>query len=216
MRYLKVSVFLVLALCIVSIPAFAGSLNFPKAGQYTIHSQPAFLITVGDNKEVVECQATLVLQAGDPYFTKSGARRVDLKIVDWKAEGVSKLMGGPLNFRMNQKAKTEDESFVETYTVAQVKGEYKDFPAKAQFAVPYEIDTPFGTVSGLYGVTRGSIRSFPPKGDTFLMEKGDVAKVMATLLPSQLSSVSAAGEVQPAEVSIQPLACLDPTAGAEE
>jgi len=202
---------LILALVLVAVPVFAGQMaNFPKAGEYTIHSHPSFLVSVGDSKEVVNCNATLLLRAGDPYITKQGTHRVDLTILDWKADGTSKLLGGPLNFRMMQGTKVADSSFVETYGV--VKTGAKEFPAKAQFAVPYEIDTPFGTVSNLTGVTRGTIKAFPPSGDTFLMEKGDVAKVMAQLMPGQLSSVSAAGEVSPAEVKITPLACDCPVA----
>jgi hypothetical protein len=202
---------LALALGLIAIPALAGQMaNFPKAGEYTIHSHPSFLVTVGSNQEVVECNATLVLKAGNPYITKQGTRRVDLTIVDWKADGSSKLLGGPLNFRMAQGAKLTDESYVETFNVANVSNGAKDFPAKAQFAVPYEIDTPFGTVSNLSGVTRGTIHSFPPHNDTFLMEKGDIAKVMAQLLPAPLSSVTAAGEVNPLEITIKPLACADP------
>jgi hypothetical protein len=211
-RNLKIALFVALALCL-ALPAFAGNTmpNFPKAGQYVINSHPSFLINVGDKKEVVECNATLIVQAGDPYVTKQGTRRVDLKIVNWKADGVSKLLGGPLNFRMTQGAKTADSSFVETYNVVKAKSGEKDFPAKAQFAVPYEIDTPFGTVSGLNGVTRGSIKAFPPSDDVFLMEKGDIAKVMAQLLPAQLSSMSAAGEVNLQDVTIRPLACACPS-----
>ena len=205
---------LALALAIVAVPVFAGQMaNFPKAGEYVIHSHPSFLVNVGTSKEVVNCNATLVLRAGDPYITKQGTHRVDLTILDWKADGSSKLLGGPLNFRLLKGAKVADASFVETYGA--VKTGAKEFPAKAQFAVPYEIDTPFGTVSNLVGVTRGTIKSFPPHDDTFLMEKGDVAKVMAQLMPAQLSSVSAAGEVSPAEVQITPLACMctDPDTG---
>ena len=206
MRNVRSVLLLALVLAVVAVPAFAGQMaNFPKAGEYTIHSQPSFLVNVGDSKEVVNCKATLVLRAGDPYITKQGTHRVDLTILDWKADGTSKLLGGPLNFRLVKGAKVTDESFVETYGV--VKTGAKEFPAKAQFTVPYEIDTPFGTVSNLTGVTRGTIKAFPPVDDTFLMEKGDVAKVMAQLMPAQLSSVSAAGEVSPAEVKITPLAC---------
>src|SRR5712691_2336523 len=130
-RNVRTVVFVALALCLAALPAFAGNAmpNFPKAGQYVINSHPSFLISVGDNKEVVECNATLVIQAGDPYVTKQGTRRVDLKIVDWKANGTSKLLGGPLNFHMTQGAKTADQSFVETYNVVNVKNGEKDFPA---------------------------------------------------------------------------------------
>jgi hypothetical protein len=213
LRNAKKVLFVALALGLAALPAFAGNAmpNFPKAGQYVINSHPSFLISVGDSKEVVECNATLTIQAGDPYVTQQGTRRVDLKILDWKASGNSKLLGGPLNFHMTQGAKVADPSFVETYNVVNVKNGEKDFPAKAQFAVPYEIDTPFGTVSGLNGVTRGSIKAFPPSDDVFLMEKGDIAKVMAQLLPAQLSSMSAAGEVTPLDVTIRPLACACPS-----
>jgi hypothetical protein len=200
-----------LALVVALAPAMAGSnWNFPKAGEYTINSHPSFLVTVGDSKEVVECNATLIVKAGDPYITKTGTRRVDLQVVNWKATGTSKLLGGPLNFRMLQGTKVADKSFVETYQVANVSNSSKDFPAKAQFAVPYEIDTPFGVVSNLVGVTRGTIKAFPPSNDVFMMEKGDIAKLMNALMPAPLSSMSASGTVQKAAVAIQPIACACP------
>jgi hypothetical protein len=204
---------MILALLVLAaVPALAGTSqgdarDFPHAGLYEIHSNPTFLIRVGDNKEVVKCNALLTLRAGEPYLTKSGTRRVDLTIVDWKADGESSLFGGPLRFRMIQGSKTEDPSYVETFQAAD-KGH--DFPAQAQFAVPYKIETPFGTVSDLYGVTRGTIHSFPPKGDVFSMAKGDVANLVAALMPAPLSAMSAAGEVTPQEVQIQPLACAEP------
>src|SRR6476661_3058023 len=152
-----------IALLAVAMPAMAGSQgdvrDFPKAGLYELHSHPAFLIRVGDSKETVKCDATLTLRAGDPYITATGTRKVDLTVMDWQADGKSTLLGGPLRFRMTPGAKTQDPSFVETFKAAN-KGH--DFPAQAQFVVPYKIETPFGTVSGLYGVTRGTIHSFPP------------------------------------------------------
>lgn len=204
-----VSLLAVFALLVALAPAGADT-PFPKAGQYTIKSKPSFLISVGDSKEVVECDATLLIKAGDPYITAKGTRRVDLQVIDWKASGKSELLGGPINFRMTKGAKVDDKSFVETYGLAKAKGG-ADFPAQAQFAVPYELDTPFGTVSNLVGVTRGTIKSFPPAGDVFMMEKGDIAKLMAELMPTPLSAMSAAGEVTPLDVTIRPLACACPS-----
>lgn len=201
----------VVALMVTLAPAGAAENPFPKAGQYVIKSQPSFLITVGDSKEVVECNATLIVKAGDPYITAKGTRRVDLVVVDWKADGKSELLGGPVNFRMAKGAKVDDKSFVETYGLAKAANS-ADFPAQAQFAVPYELSTPWGTVSNLVGVTRGTIKNFPPKGDVFMMEKGDIAKLMAELMPTPLSAMSAAGEVTPLDVTIRPLACLCPSA----
>jgi hypothetical protein len=202
---------LALLLAAASLPAFAGSTqgaaeDFPKAGLYEIRSNPTFMIRVGEGKEVVKCDAVLTLRAGDPYVTAAGTRRVDLTIMNWKADGTSELLGGPLRFRMVQGGKTEDPSYVETFQPA---GKDHDFPAQAQFAVPYKIETPFGTVNGLYGVTRGTIHSFPPRGDVFSMAKGDVANLVASLMPAPLSAMSAAGEVTPQEVQIQPLACAE-------
>jgi hypothetical protein len=209
-RNVRLSLFVGLAMSIIALPAFAGG-AFPQAGQYVIHSHPSFLVTVGDQKEVVECDAALTLSAGTPYVTQQGNRRVDLKILDWKATGTSKLLGGPLNMRFDPNVKVGDDSFVETYTIVNAKNAGKDFPAKAQFAVGYQIDTPFGTVAGLRGVTRGSIHAFPPENDIFTMEKGDVAKVMGALMPAQLSSMSAAGEVSPLKATITAIACACPT-----
>jgi hypothetical protein len=208
-RNLKTALFVGLALSVVAMPVFAGGL-FPKAGTYTIHSHPSFLVAVGDSKEVVECDATLTLVAGDAYVTKAGTRRVDLKILDWQANGSSKLLGGALNMRFDPAIKVNDSSFVETFTVVTAKNAQPDFPARAQFAVGYSMDTPWGTVAGLRGVTRGSIHAFPPENDIFTMEKGDIASVMGQLMPTQLSAMSAAGEVKKLDAKITALACACP------
>lgn len=197
-------------------PAVAGSAaplavgDFPTAGEYVIHSKPTFMISVGDTKEVVECDATLVVRASDPYITAAGSKRVDLTVVDWKADGKSVLLDGALHFRMVQGVEPSDASYVESYQLAGTH----DFPAQAQFAVPYEVETPFGTMSGLHGVTRGSIKQFPPSGDIFLMEKGDIGDMMAELMPAPLSQLSAAGEEREGTVTVQPIACACPNAVA--
>jgi len=206
----------VLALLALAVPATAGTDaalsigDFPTAGEYVIHSKPTFMITVGETKEVVECDATLVVRATDAYLTDAGSKRVDLTVVDWKADGRSVLLDGELNFRMVQGVEVNDKSFVESYQLAGTH----DFPAQAQFAVPYEVETPFGTISGLHGVTRGSIKAFPPSGDIFLMEKGDIGDMMAELMPAPLSELSAAGETRDAEVTVTPIACACPAAVA--
>jgi hypothetical protein len=72
------------------------------------------------------------------------------------------------------------------------------------------VDTPFGTVTNLYGVTAGTIEAFPPQpGALFKMQKGDVAHLMAELMPAPLSSLSAAGEVAPVFAAIEPDSCSD-------
>lgn len=197
-----------LALLVALAPAAVAGDAFPKPAQYVLNSTPHFVITVGENKEMVECKARLVLDTGKPYVTTNGKRRVDLTVVDWSATGHSKLLGGNITFRMRKGATTPDKSFVESYELVQAGS--NDFPARAQFAVPYEVDTPFGTVTGLYGVTAGTIEAFPPQpGSQFKMQKGDVAHLMAELMPAPLSSLSAAGEVAPVAATIEPEACYD-------
>jgi len=197
-------------LAVLALPAAAADGAFPKPAQYVLHSKPHFVVTVGENKELVVCTAQLTLTTGEPYLAADGKRRVDLKIVDWHATGTSKLLGGDINFRMRKNATTEDKSFVESYEVAQAGSH--DFPARAQFAMPYELDTPFGTVSNLYGVTAGTIESFPPQpGAQFKMQKGDIAHLMAELMPSPLSSLSAAGDVAPVQATVAAEACYDTT-----
>jgi len=195
----------------LAVPATAADqVSFPKPAQYVLNSHPHFIVTVGDNKETVICDAELVLETGQPYVAANGKRHVDLKVVNWKATGTSKLLGGNLSFRMLKNAAASDKSFVESYEVFDQKRGSHDFPARAQFAVPYELDTPFGTVTQLYGVTAGTIESFPPQpGSQFKMQKGDVAHLMADLMPAPLSSLSAAGEVQPVQATIEPDACYD-------
>jgi hypothetical protein len=206
---LKVGIGISLALLVVLVlPAAASDRAFPSPAQYVLHSNPHFAITVGENKELVICKADLVLTTGTPYVSADGKRRVDLKIVDWTATGNSKLLGGEITFRMRKDATTADKSFVESYE--RFQADSHDFPAKAQFAMPYEVDTPFGTVTNLYGVTSGTIEAFPPQpGAQFKMFKGDVAHLMAELMPAPLSALSAAGEVTAVAATIEPEECIE-------
>jgi hypothetical protein len=195
------------AFAILGTSAFGESSfgNFPKAGEYVLHSTPGFLVTVGDNTEHLKCDAQLTLRTGEPYVTADGTRRVDLQIIDWKAVGNSELFGGEVTFRMRKGIGTEDLSYVQSLGV-----DSNDFPAHAQFAMPYELETPFGTVDGLYGVTRGTIEAFPPQpGAQFKMWKGDVANVMAELLPEPLSALSAAGDTEPIVATVEPEVCVE-------
>lgn len=200
------------AALLIALPALAEvkQTHFPKADEYVLNSSPQFLVKVGTNEELVTCKAKLVLQTSEAYGTENGKRRVDLVVVDWKADGVSKLLGGPIKFRMIKNgASTPDKSYVESYEFATVKGA-RDFPAHAQFVVRYELETPFGVVTDLYGVTAGTIEAFPPQpGALFRMQKGDVAHVMSELMPEPLSAMSAAGDVAPANATVEPVACED-------
>lgn len=208
----KKALLLVAGLALIVAPAYAGNVmvEFPEAGVYTLHSEPTFNVTVGDKTELVTCKAELVLKTGEPYLTERGKRRVDLEVVSWHADGASELLGGELHFRMLDGETTPDESYVESYELFSAEKASRDFPAHAQFSVPYELETPFGTVSGLYGLTEGTIEAFPPQpGALFKMEKGDTANLMASLMPEPVSALSAAGEVTPVKVTVKPAACAD-------
>jgi len=208
----KKALLLVAGLALVVTPAFAGTMmtEFPQAGIYTLHSEPTFVVTVGDKTELVTCKAELVLKTGDAYLTDRGKRRVDLEVVSWHADGASELLGGDMHFRMLTGETTPDQSYVESYEFHSVERASRDFPAHAQFSVPYELETPFGVVSGLYGLTEGTIEAFPPQpGALFKMEKGDTAHLMASLMPAPVSALSAAGEVTPVKVTVKPAACAD-------
>ena len=196
-------------LAMISPAAFAGEMvEFPASDIYTIHSKPAFNIAVGDRTEVVTCKATLKLRTTEPYVGQDGTRRVDLEIIDWQADGYSELMGGELHFRKEQGMPMRDPSFVQSYQVWN-PGQAVDFPAHAQFAMPYTLETPFGSINGLYGLTSGSITEFPPKKAIFTMKKGDTAEIVAALLPESVSSLSAAGEVTPVNVTVRPSFCAE-------
>jgi hypothetical protein len=212
----KALVLVILALALAAIPAAAKepaakTNTFPASDAYTLHSSPAFNVTVGDRAEVVRCKAELHLRTGKPYVGDDGVRRVDLEILDWQADGYSELLGGDLHFRMQKGVPMRDPSFVKSYQ-AWSPAKPMDFPAHAQFAMPYELETPFGKIKGLYGLTSGSITSFPPAPHSiFTMKKGDTAEIVAALLPESVSSLSAAGEVTPVNVTVRPAACEETT-----
>jgi hypothetical protein len=205
-------------LALAAVPAVAvqaaakQTAEFPESAVYTLHSRPSFNVTVGDRVEVVTCKAELRLRTGKPYVAADGMRRVDLEILDWQADGTSELLGGALHFRMQKGVAMRDPSFVQSYQLWNPEKPL-DFPAQAQFAMPYELETPFGNITGLYGLTSGSITSFPPAPHSiFTMKKGDTAKIMAALLPQSLSAMSAAGEVTPVNVTVRPSACEETSA----
>lgn len=197
-------------LALLSFPAVAGEWQetmkeFPAGAEFEIRSNPTFNVTVGDRNEVVVCKAKLILRTSDPYVTEDGKRRVDLEVVDWGAVGQSELLG-ELKFSKREGPASE-KSWIESFRAWTVE-QPQDFPALAQFAVPYQLETQFGTVTGLYGVTRGHIHTFPPsKGDIFTMQKGDTAQLMAALMPEPVSALSAAGEVTPVNVAVRPADC---------
>ena len=199
------------ALGLLAIPTMAGEwqdtmAEFPPGAEFTINSNPTFNVTVGDRNEVVKCKANLVLRTSDAVVTEDGKRRVALEVVSWRADGFSELLG-ELHFRMTD-GDASAPSYIESYR-AWTPEQPQDFPAFAQFALPYELETQFGTVNGLYGVTQGRIHTFPPsKGDIFTMEKGNTAQLMAALMPEPVSSLSAAGEVTPVNVTVRPADCL--------
>ena len=205
---------LVVAL-LAATPVLAGETTvkqtqFPNSATYVLHSNPNFVVTVGENKELVPCRAKLVVKAHEPFLTDRGKRRVNFDIVDWEATGTSKLLGGELRFKMIKGASKGDLNFVESYEVVDASRGSRDFPAQAQFELIYEMETPFGAVTNLRGIATGTIESFPPqRGAQFKMQKGDVAHIMAELMPAPLSSLSAAGEVTRVQATVEAEACYD-------
>lgn len=210
---MKKTMLVIALLALVAVPAMAsgplGQVQFPDSDVYVIRSLPSFNIAVGDRTELVTCNAELRLHTGQPYVAADGTRRVDLEILDWKADGRSELLGGEIHFRMEQGREAREPSYVKSFQAWNAAAP-QDFPAHAQFAVPYEVETPFGKVSGLFGLTSGSINQFPPRGAVFTMEKGDTAEIMAALMPEPLSALSTAGEITPVSVTVRPAACLCP------
>jgi hypothetical protein len=216
MRNRSLGITLGLAVCLTLLAAFpvlAGEVKnaqFPDSNTYVLHSNPNFVVTVGENKELVQCKAKLVVKAHQPFLTDRGKRRVNFDIVDWEATGTSKLLGGELHFKMVKGASKGDLNFVESYEVVDSGRGSRDFPARAQFELIYDMDTPFGTVANLRGVATGTIESFPPQpGAQFKMQKGDVAHIMAELMPEPLSALSAAGEVTQVQATVEAEACYD-------
>lgn len=198
------------AVALLATPVLAGEWQetmkeFPPAAEFTINSNPVFNVNVGDRREVVKCKANLVLRTSDPVVTADGKRRVELEVVSWRAVGQSELLG-ELKFRMID-GEASEPSYIESFR-SWIPENPQDFPAFAQFALPYELETQFGTVTGLYGVTQGRIHTFPPsKGDIFVMEKGNTAELMAALMPEPVSALSAAGDVTPVNVTVRPAEC---------
>lgn len=145
--------------------------NFPEPGKYIITSNPIFLVVKDGQREVVVLDAKLTLETGRAYMESSSKkRRVDLDIQDWEAHGTSKLLGTDITLRMQHDkgaAQTDRPSFVEAH------GD-EDFPATAQFVLPYSMATAMGEIGGLVGVTHGTINAFPPRpNDLFQMEKAE-------------------------------------------
>ncbi|MEK6408070.1 MAG: hypothetical protein AABN34_14005 [Acidobacteriota bacterium] len=140
---------------------------FPKAGRFEIHSSPIFLLSQGNQTELLIMRATMQVRTGDAYVAGGKKRRVDVEVADWVATGRSKMLGGKVEFRLS-KDKRQPKSFV---TAGTRKGN-GDFPAQLRFGMRYDVNTPRGSVTGLTGVAKGPISAFPPKaGDMFNIQK---------------------------------------------
>jgi hypothetical protein len=135
---------------------------FPKSGEFEIRSFPMFQLSNGKQAEVLVCEAKMVLRTSEPRG--AGPRRqIDVDILDWVATGRSRLLGGPVEFRLTPEGR-RPKSWVRA-------GREGDLPGQARFALRYQVTTPQGTVRGLNGVAKGPIRSFPPRGDIFMVDK---------------------------------------------
>ena len=190
-----------LAACLALVASSAAAAELPKPGDYVIKSHPQFRVTVGDAEEMVYCDATLVLRTTEPFATGANTQRINMQVVSWEASGTSELLGGKLEFRMIP-GSVDEESYIETKDA-------NNFPAHGQFAIRYELETPFGVMTDLTGVTWGTLNSFPPaKGDTMQLRKGQ-KDLIAHLLPAPLSAMSAAGMVMLQSASVEAVACLD-------
>ncbi len=199
MRNLTKAVLLAACLALVASSATAGEL--PKPGDYVIKSHPQFRVTVGDAEEMVYCDATLVLRTTEPFATGANTQRINMQVVAWEASGTSELLGGKLQFRMIP-GSVDEESYIETKDA-------NNFPAYAQFAIKYELETPFGVLSDLTGLTWGNISAFPPaNGDKMQLRKGQ-KDLIAHLLPAPLSAMSAAGMVIQQSAAVTAIICLD-------
>ncbi|HEX5761202.1 MAG TPA: hypothetical protein VF121_18605 [Thermoanaerobaculia bacterium] len=135
--------------------------TFPRPGRFEIRSFPMFQLSNGKQAEILVCEANMVLRTGASYGTGAG-RQIDVEVLEWVATGNSRLLKGPVEFRMTQGPRRK------SWVRAGKKG---DLPGQARFALRYQVTTPQGTVKDLDGVAVGPIRSFPPRGDVFRIDK---------------------------------------------
>jgi hypothetical protein len=140
----------------------ATEATFPKPGQFEIRSFPMFQLSNGKQAEILICEARMVLRTGEARGTGS-SRQTDVEVLEWVATGNSRLLKGPVEFRMTQGGPRR-KSWVRA-------GKSGDLPGQARFALRYQVTTPQGTVKDLNGVAAGPIRSFPPRGDIFRVDK---------------------------------------------
>ena len=113
------------------------SLTFPPAVPLWGSDQLISVLSVrvedtesGEIENVVLTNRLLVTRRS-PLVHANGRRRIPLQVDDWNARGHSKLLGGPLTYRM--RSQSIKESYVEAETVQ------SDYPARMEFSARFDV-----------------------------------------------------------------------------
>ena len=192
---------------LAAVPAFAGgAAEFP--GPRCLHHQAAaaFSAYVGDRVEVVTCKAEFQDPHRPAYVAADGMRRVDLQILDWKADGYfASSSAATCTSRCSRAPRCASPATCSRTRRGTPSSRWTS-RRTAQFRDVLRVShSSFGQIKGLYGFSLRASSARLAVHDEEGRHRGNVV----ALLPESISSMSAAGEVTPVNVTVRPAACLD-------
>lgn len=139
----------------------------PRAGNFNIKTNPVFVVTRENQKEVLVFDSEMRLITTQPKKDSDGYQTVEINLRDWQGKAYSKLFGKDVSFRVTNNFKSG------------IKANYlnQDFPSKMELNFEYEILIDGVVVEKeLSGTVLTNLNSFIPNSRcVFQVSGGDFA-----------------------------------------
>jgi hypothetical protein len=139
--------------------------RFPPPGEFIIYSSPVFVVTRGENQEVMTFAATMRVRAGTTTKTAAGSRVVDIEMLEWEAVGKSNLLAGEVRYSLLRGLKSRVAGLT---AVA-------DLPGRMELTGRFALLLNGNKVDEHRGRAVGLVSAFPPaEGDLFDISSSEV------------------------------------------
>jgi hypothetical protein len=113
---------------------------YPRGKEMLFNSNPVFVITRGNETEIVKLNAELEMLSRAARKNADGFRFIELDLNKWEGTGYSTLLGKNIHFKMGKVYKSQLTSLVLN----------QDFPARLDFVIDYDLSSDDGNIeSGL-------------------------------------------------------------------
>jgi hypothetical protein len=103
--------------------------KFPAQNNYTLKTNPVFVITHKGQTEVLLFKSNMDYTAHSPKKNRAGFRYAEVKLADWQGKAHSKLLGKEVSFKVTN---SDRSKFVSNYL-------NQDFPSNLQLNLEFDL-----------------------------------------------------------------------------